>query len=300
MEVIYDGNTVILEEYVEGHSLSDMAAKGISQAFLLHVLTDLLNIMKQIHSHNICHRDIKEENLLVRPNQSLVLIDFAIASLSSASTEATPTSDTLGTVNYAAPEQFGLTSCDCRSDIYSFGKVCQNLINKCKNLSDSFRYMLEEIIQRCTEFHPHKRYQSVDEILNILKQPSLFHGSPDEHIIKFAHADYPLCVQIYNNEEKILKDFPPYDRFLFSGNIFKDVESDNAKYDTLTEFYLLENSIVAVRITFTYNTFLSNKSAIANIYHARLLTFPAIMKFSFQIFMKVYRGLLYWGNTKVY
>ena len=105
MEVIYDGNTIILEEYVEGPSLSDMVSNGISQDLLLLFLTDLLNIMKWIHSHNICHRDIKEDNILVRPNQSLVLIDFAIASLSSASPEHVSFPDTLGTVTYAAPEQ---------------------------------------------------------------------------------------------------------------------------------------------------------------------------------------------------
>lgn len=287
-EVLYNGNTIVFEEYVEGYPLSNVFTTGITYNHFLSFMKDLLLIMQHLHLGHICHRDIKEENILIRPDQSMVLIDFAIAALVSCSDEEISCTDALGTITYAAPEQFGLAPTDCRSDIFSFGMVCQNLLNECSDISASQKHMWETIIEKCTEFYPQNRYQTVDEILQVIEQPALFYGDAKEHIISFVHSNYPLCIQVHNNECKTLTNLSPYDRITFSEDIFADVDTNFSNRERLTEFFLLDHSILAVRMIYSPNP-LHSDNVISNLYQARII----LLSSAFQIEVTdVYESLL--------
>ncbi len=108
------------------------------------------------------HRDIKPENIILR-GRDAVLIDFDAARIHK------PTSETdtqvLGTVGFAAPEQYGISQSDLRADIYSLGV----LINVMLTGEHPSRCMasgrMGRIVERCTRVNPAKRYQNVHRLM---------------------------------------------------------------------------------------------------------------------------------------
>lgn len=129
--VFFDVDTVVLEEYIEGERLSEyLGHSRVSSRQSAGFIRELLQAVSVIHKLGIIHRDIKPENLLIDKAGHLHLIDFGIARIY----RPGKTSDTqlLGTVGYAAPEQFGYAQSDFRSDIYSVGVTCRDLNRVCK------------------------------------------------------------------------------------------------------------------------------------------------------------------------
>ncbi len=291
-EIIYDGKTIVLEQYIEGCSLSELAHKGLSTADFTSYMISLLQILHNLHSNGIIHRDLKEENILIDTNSQLFLIDFAISK--TITSDANSEENTLGTIAYAAPEQFGLAPTDPKSDLFSFGKICLNLLQCCSTLSSVQREMWTTIADKCLAFHPQNRYASAEEILQIIKQPALFHGSSTEHLISFVHSEYPPSVQINGHEEKTVTHFFHADTITFSeqnGKIFlsitaKDFFDKVTIFDktpvftkdnqSLTEFFFLKDSILAARIIYHLVLLPSGKyQKITEYYQARQIFFSS-------------------------
>ena len=196
-DIIYDGNTVIFEEYIEGTTLSEIS---IEDNFFTELMLGILSILSLIHSKNIVHRDIKEENFILTSSNRLILIDFAIANI--CSEQSSSVSDILGTVGYAAPEQFTGVCDDPRSDIYSFGKLCLSIMNRCQTLSPSTQTLWQSISKKATKQNPDQRFQNVKEILTLASSPDFFYGSDRERLLSFPHASAPTCMQLKRGEEK--------------------------------------------------------------------------------------------------
>ena len=154
--------TVCVEEFIEGELLSNLIEKNFfdedtAENFLLQICDGL----KVLHSANIIHRDIKPDNLILQADGQLKLIDFDIARIFKADKQR----DTkqFGTDGYAAPEQFGHSQTDSRSDIYALGKTLQEILG-----GENYHGRLEKIISKCIEYDPKRRFQSVDEIKDAL------------------------------------------------------------------------------------------------------------------------------------
>ena len=104
------------------------------------------------------HRDIKPENVIMRGRRA-VLIDFDAARLHKPEQE----SDTqvLGTTGFAAPEQYGLSQSDVRTDIYALGVLMNVMLtgeHPSKRLAEG---RMGRVIERCTRVNPEKRYKDV-------------------------------------------------------------------------------------------------------------------------------------------
>lgn len=166
IEVIdYDQKLVVIEEYIEGKSLSDL----IQDKKLFHD-KDVINIMKQLclsldllHANNIVHRDIKPANIMVCESGIIKLIDFDTARVFNAGSGK----DTklLGTEGYASPEQFGYAQSDPRADIYALGVTIYELLTGELPKSDlKYNGELKRIIKKCMQFDPCKRFQSVKDL----------------------------------------------------------------------------------------------------------------------------------------
>lgn len=155
-----DGKCISVEEYIKGESLNDLMNKGgvpVNQA--LGYMIDLCDALEVVHKEGIIHRDIQPKNIMIE-NGHAMLIDFDIAR--NKKEESDKDTQILGTVGYAAPEQYGFAQTDERSDIYSLGKVLEEMVGR----GHSFDY----IIFRCLEIEPGSRYQNVKQLKKDLKR----------------------------------------------------------------------------------------------------------------------------------
>lgn len=125
VDIIEDDNTfLIVMDYVEGRSLEkELEEYGAQrQDKVIEWAKQLCDVLIYLHSRKppIIYRDLKPENIMLRPDGKVMLIDFGTAR----EFKERNVSDTvcLGTVGYAAPEQFGgQGQTDARTDIYGLG-----------------------------------------------------------------------------------------------------------------------------------------------------------------------------------
>lgn len=151
-------DTTVIEEYIEG-KLPD--ASQLSEKQFQTIASELCRVLEFIHGKGIIHRDIKPSNILLSKDGHIRLIDFDVARLYKDAKEQ----DTrlLGTRGYAPPEQYGFTQTDERADIYSLGKMLEQLLGDRAKRS---RYA--RIIRKCTRLDPDKRYQTVGQVRRAL------------------------------------------------------------------------------------------------------------------------------------
>ncbi len=162
-EVFFGENTIIIEQYIEGKTLEDRISDGeaFSKIQIKAIFDDLLDAVDTLHKNNIVHRDIKPANIIIKENGTAVLIDYSIARPYSDKRNAD--TELFGTVGYAAPEQFGFSQSDYRTDIYALGVTMKEITGN-RNSSKQ----LYSAISRCAEFDPSRRFQNIDEIIKYL------------------------------------------------------------------------------------------------------------------------------------
>ncbi len=115
------GDFFLVQEFIKGHSLSSEIQAGIfTEAQVITLLEDLLNVLAFVHDHQVIHRDIKPENVIRREDDHrLVLIDFGAGKQLQSEEEE---SVAIGTLGYNPPEQYS-GSPQLNSDIYALGMV---------------------------------------------------------------------------------------------------------------------------------------------------------------------------------
>ena len=174
-EVIEDnGILTIIEEYISGQTLRSILDNGnsFSREQTIDVVSQLCTILREMHNFSpaIVHRDVKPSNIIITADYDVKLLDMNAAKYISENTSQ----DTalLGTVGYAAPEQYGFGASGVQADIYSLGRVMNEMLSG--NAKEDTNYSpLDAIIKKCTKMDPNDRYASVDELLKELN-PTLF------------------------------------------------------------------------------------------------------------------------------
>lgn len=126
MEDLKDYGPTIIMEYVDGMTLYDLMQTRQFTKEIAHKITrQLLDALEYMHSKQIYHRDLKPQNIMVTYGANEVkVIDFSLSDSEAFSVLKSPA----GTMGYIAPEQLQHgAKADARADIFSFGKVVQDM-----------------------------------------------------------------------------------------------------------------------------------------------------------------------------
>ena len=158
------------------------------------------------HNNQIVHRDIKPQNIIISREGKVKVTDFGIAK---ATTSQTTTSTAMGSVHYASPEQARGGYVDHRSDIYSLGVVLYEMVTgrvpfdgdtavavAVKHLQEKLvppttfnpevPFSLEQIIKKCMEKSPDRRYQDIGDLMADLKQSLM---DPEGDFVQMVDLD---------------------------------------------------------------------------------------------------------------
>lgn len=119
-------NVYLVMQFVEGVSLAEQIKRygALPEAQVLAWSAQLLEALSYCHSQGIIHRDIKPQNIIIRPDGQAVLVDFGLVKLWDPTDPKTRTAVRgIGTPQYAPPEQYELEAGHTgpRSDLYSLG-----------------------------------------------------------------------------------------------------------------------------------------------------------------------------------
>ena len=151
IEEVEDLGLCIIMEYVDGVTLGEFLETKPSSAQRRKVVKQMLNAMDYYHELQLVHRDLKPSNILITNNAHNVrIIDFGLADTDYYAVFKEPAF----TRQYASPEQLNGEKLDCRSDIYSFGKVLKKI----------FPNRYKRIAKKCSKEKRKERYPNADYV----------------------------------------------------------------------------------------------------------------------------------------
>ena len=135
-----DGRHFIVMEYVDGVTLRrHMQSKRMDVAEVLEVAIQMASGLTAAHVLGVVHRDVKPENVMLRPDGIVKVLDFGLAKLTEKQPPADSTMPTqprvqtetgmlMGTASYMSPEQARGLAVDARTDIWSLGVVLYEML----------------------------------------------------------------------------------------------------------------------------------------------------------------------------
>lgn len=165
IEVFESKNLIFqISPYIEGGDLLHrLKNSAISQQQITSYIKYILSAVRYLHSRNICHRDIKLENILVTDEGKVYLIDFGFATI----TFDGEVKDQCGSALYVAPEVCSLESYDgFKADIFSLGVVIYSMfsgrfpvLNSCSGSPDFEKIPTEftSIVKKMLDINPKER-----------------------------------------------------------------------------------------------------------------------------------------------
>lgn len=208
-DVVDEGNLhYIVMELIEGITLkSYILKKGVLDVReAVGIAIQVAQGIAAAHEQNIIHRDIKPQNMIISKDGKVKVADFGIARLASAQTQG---SVAVGSVHYISPEQARGGYSDARSDIYSLGITLYEMvtgrvpfegestvaialahveepITRPSIYNPDIPVGLENVILKCTEKRPDRRYPSVTDVIADLRRVLLH---PDDDLDLFDEED---------------------------------------------------------------------------------------------------------------
>ena len=138
------GSHVIATEFVEGETLRQrLSRSALTLSETLNIAIQVADALSAAHKAGIIHRDVKPENIMLRPDGYVKVLDFGLAKLSEEATPAvaaeaptiqvrTGSGIVIGTAGYMSPEQARGLGVDHRSDIFSLGAVIYEMLARRK------------------------------------------------------------------------------------------------------------------------------------------------------------------------
>ncbi|WP_372368809.1 protein kinase [Candidatus Uabimicrobium sp. HlEnr_7] len=180
-------------EYVPGYTLKQIIHyRKINLSQSIQVLISCAEALQYAHDMGIIHRDIKPENIMVTGQAQPKIMDFGLAKIVDGNAQLSQTGDIMGTPAYMSPEQVNGNNVTEKTDIYSLGATLyeiltsrppfegKNRVNLWYNilkedpiwprqLNPDIPSDIEAICIKCLQKSPEKRYKSMSEFANDLR-----------------------------------------------------------------------------------------------------------------------------------
>ena len=215
-----NGINYIVMELVEGITLKKYIEKKarLSVKEAISIAIQVSMGIEAAHNNHIIHRDIKPQNIIISKDGKVKVTDFGIAK---AATSNTITSNVMGSVHYTSPEQARGGFSDEKSDIYSLGitlfemltgrvpfngdttvaiaiKHIQEPMPTPRDYVAEIPVSVEQIVYKCTQKSPDRRYQSMPELIEDLKRSLM---TPDEDFVKVVDPDENASTRVITEQE---------------------------------------------------------------------------------------------------
>lgn len=165
-----NGEVYLVREYIEGMSLAQMVLQkgGISEAEICRISRKICQTAEQFQNPDepMIHRDIKPENIVVTPDGEVVFIDFG--TMRSYKKDGSRDTFVVGTRGTAAPEQYGYTQTDQRTDVYAIGQTMLYMVSESYEMNQlsecAVSRRMKKIIEKACSFEPDKRYGDASQL----------------------------------------------------------------------------------------------------------------------------------------
>lgn len=212
-----DGKLIVVEEYVQGRSLKQVLDEQglLNEEQAYDIAVQLADILVRLHQLEpaIVHRDIKPSNIIIEKNGHVNLIDFNAAR----HVNADKNEDTrmLGTVYFAAPEQFGFGQSDERTDIYGLGATINYIMTGDKPGAGIAECRFSDILKKCLMVDAKDRYQSAAELRGVLDMLnySIVQDNRKKAETAFGKDNTVSVVRTYRNiRDTIVKMYRKYQK----------------------------------------------------------------------------------------
>lgn len=220
-----NGIYFIVMELVEGITLKEYITKKgkLSVREATSIAIQVCMGLEAAHAQNIVHRDVKPQNIIISTDGKVKVTDFGIARAASSNTIS---ANAMGSVHYSSPEQVRGGYADSKSDIYSVGitiyemvtgrvpfdgdttvsiaiKHLQDEMEAPSNFAPDLPHSLEQIILKCTQKSPDRRYSSMSGVIADLKH-SLIDPNGD-FVTLMPLSDHARTVVLSNEEMAAIK-----------------------------------------------------------------------------------------------
>ena len=184
-----DGIKFITMEYIEGENLQSLLRrkKKLEPAEAANIMAQVCRALEAAHAEGVIHRDLKPQNIMLDKTGRAYVMDFGIAR-SMLTSGMTQTGALIGTPDYMSPEQAKGISLDARSDLFSLGIIFYEMLSgqvpfnadttmgklwkrtneparPLDELDKTIPQPLSEVVRKCLEIDPQKRYASASEML---------------------------------------------------------------------------------------------------------------------------------------
>ena len=226
-------NPVIIMEYVSGVTLKEYIERMgvVSPNVAAALCVQLMLALRHAHDNGIVHRDIKPQNIMVKKDGSIKVMDFGIARVAM-SQSRTITDKAIGSVHYISPEQArGDGVVDQRADLYSAGVILFEMLTgrlpfeadspisvaikqiearplRPRELNPAIPEGLEDIVVKAMCKDPDRRYQTAGEMLRDLER---FLQNPN---VLFGYAELETAMERGSDVQRFLDEngAPPRSR----------------------------------------------------------------------------------------
>jgi serine/threonine-protein kinase len=221
-----DGTYYIAMQYLEGQTLQQLIQAGLTPEQAVGLIRQVLEGARFAHRHNVVHRDLKPQNVIVDAEGKATVTDFGIAR--AGVSEITQAGSVMGTPHYLSPEQAQGFDVTTVSDLYSIGVMLYEALTgrvpfeadsavavamkqvsqapqRPSSINPQISPALDAVVMRALEKEPGQRFQSADAFIAALDAALRDPGGGAGNTAAFA----PLPPVVATPEEALADEADP-------------------------------------------------------------------------------------------